>query len=656
MDFLTWNDGIAAHFFRPEHAGRTIYLYVTEDVIEEVGGKGSLDDFVHAMKVGPVWATRQGLCQKALQAMQGWRARALPFPPYIGYLALFVLAAGKEGDFSQHAYYPRLRTILGEEPLTGTYPSFDRMLELWSDLEQWLNHERAGALGILRTDIAGAWLHVGLPTAQAILTEQERDHLRDIFADASLDPEFPPPDLELARIVRAAGGLRPRTLRALENPHSEYGAVLIDRLLEELESWDGTATTAQIGTAAQHGVAIICLPVVDEIAKRVRAELRCRFPEPFPDDVRVQLGGTAYTCSEGADGYSTPFADASGQRLDASRIDWIHSATLRDTGNTASIRWQGATLRVFADGADRGLRGYVEVPSLDPSRRFVVAASPQLVAAVTAWGNQSCSGFRALELSGGPPGWRFFAANRALDDALIREQAPRLSFARDLRRIRLVGGVHVPGLQSYLRFAPPAIRLDGGADDEAIAINGTRVRRDADGSFTIPEEQLAENILVITAGALRRVIFLQDSGTAAGWSLRRYAPDGTATAATPETLACGVDASLSAPYLAPDLLPPVPAGMRVFIVGQRAGELATVANTLTFAPVWLLLQRGRDEYHVTYLATELLEPLPASGSANAPARREWKDLLWRQRKRIAPPGFAPLRRLLQAYQELAADA
>jgi hypothetical protein len=62
--------------------------------------------------------------------MTDWRKRNLQYPPYVGYLAFYVLAAGLEGDFARHAYCPRLRTLLDEPPAVGQYPSFDRMLEL----------------------------------------------------------------------------------------------------------------------------------------------------------------------------------------------------------------------------------------------------------------------------------------------------------------------------------------------------------------------------------------------------------------------------------------------------------------------------------------------------------------------------------------------
>jgi hypothetical protein len=179
MNYLNWNDRIASHFFRPEMAGRRVHLFVTEELISELGyPTAGVEDFIEAAKIGPQWVTRQGICQKALQSMHDWRNRDRAYPPYIGYLSLFVLAAGKEGDFAPNAYYPRLRTLLGEEPKHGQYPSFNQMVSLWDDLERWSNKDKAGELGIYYNSIAGNWFHVGIPIAQTLLTERLSEKLK----------------------------------------------------------------------------------------------------------------------------------------------------------------------------------------------------------------------------------------------------------------------------------------------------------------------------------------------------------------------------------------------------------------------------------------------------------------------------------------------
>src|SRR4051812_45143972 len=111
-----WNDAIAQHFFREELAGRPIFLFVDEGLLGALEKKHDLpeDSFLSAIAPGVdarnVAARCLELCNKG-----GWRsATGLFYPPYLGYLALFVLAAGlEEEDLPDNAYYNRLRRYLG---------------------------------------------------------------------------------------------------------------------------------------------------------------------------------------------------------------------------------------------------------------------------------------------------------------------------------------------------------------------------------------------------------------------------------------------------------------------------------------------------------------------------------------------------------------
>lgn len=46
MNYLNWNNLIASHFFKPEMAGRTVHLYVTEELIGLLGQQ-KRTDLVH---------------------------------------------------------------------------------------------------------------------------------------------------------------------------------------------------------------------------------------------------------------------------------------------------------------------------------------------------------------------------------------------------------------------------------------------------------------------------------------------------------------------------------------------------------------------------------------------------------------------------------
>jgi len=144
MDYLSWNDLLIKHYFDSSMAGREVLLYVNSEVIETLGqpyGCG-VDNFVETVKKGPGWVTKSRLCQRALQAYDHWRDRGLEYPPYGGYLVLFVLAAVTETDYAPHSYYPGLRKLLGESQDAGMPFQFDSMIYLWNDLEKWSREDK----------------------------------------------------------------------------------------------------------------------------------------------------------------------------------------------------------------------------------------------------------------------------------------------------------------------------------------------------------------------------------------------------------------------------------------------------------------------------------------------------------------------------------
>jgi hypothetical protein len=203
MRYDDWNLALGQHFFNEEMPGREVLLYANEKLIRAIGGSDdALSGFIQVLKEGPPGATRRGLCQKALQVYRDWRTRSLEYPPYIGYLILFVLAGGTEDDFASHAYYPRIHRLLGEEPDLGMLPSFDQMIELWSDLEKWSREDKHEELGRFVARIRGGWIHVGLPLSQNLLSEDERKLLPKIFVRAEMDPTAPPAgDVLLRQLV-----------------------------------------------------------------------------------------------------------------------------------------------------------------------------------------------------------------------------------------------------------------------------------------------------------------------------------------------------------------------------------------------------------------------------------------------------------------------
>ena len=362
--YLAWNDGLAKRFFHPGVAETPVYFFVTEDVITEVGrtvGKG-YEDFLVAVRAGPPGVTRSGHCQRALQVAEGWRDRGFEYPPYVAYLALFVLSGGHEGDYAPQAYYPRLWSLLGEDR-TGRLPSFERMLELWDDLEQWAVRDRGGQLGVFEARIVGGKIHVGLPLAQTILTEAERDSLPRVFADAELDPGRAARSRELRRalVVHGRGYLRPRTMRALEHGSEAFQEALLDAVAEDFSGWDGSVPTTTVNGVAGDVFAGLRLGLtIDRVAGTIRTSLRVFARRDYPDDPLKITGLTseALECAEFYNGWSTPVRlHGSGLEYEPDWVAWTSGRAGIDERVGWRVRLEPALVRVFVEGQTSMLPG-----------------------------------------------------------------------------------------------------------------------------------------------------------------------------------------------------------------------------------------------------------------------------------------------------------
>ena len=375
--YQQWNDALAARFFNSDMAGRNVYLYVNQEMIDEMEQAMPEAGTFRVAVVGPPTDVDhcERVCQRALEAFTGWRHSGSFYPPYIGYLALFVLAGDVSGDFAPNAYYPRLWELMLERR-NGMVRNFDSMDNLWEDLEDWSILDRRGELGIFQARSIGGFIHVGYPLSQALLVEQERRDLPRIFYDAGLAPAVDYPADELARTLRtplAHDLLRRRTVRLVESQQyvDLYNALLVT-VADEFSTWDGTVLE-QIPDRRdqQHPAALAGLRIcvdLDPIAGIANASLRCKLSRDFPDsglfiDGELQAG-------DAGNGWSLPFKNYStGEIFDASRIDWNDGATMNDDVLGLQLNLPGRNVRIFTNGIKEGINGFVEtymVPREEP--------------------------------------------------------------------------------------------------------------------------------------------------------------------------------------------------------------------------------------------------------------------------------------------------
>ena len=659
-------------------AGRAVFLYVDERLIESIGGPGSLPAFVQATLEGPPWVKQgAGLCQKALQAQADWRGRDLALPPYLGYLALFVLAVGVVGDFATHAYYKRLWKLLGHEDEDGAPPSFHRMLSLWDDLEVWSNRDRGGDLGVFSVRFAGNWIHVGLPKAQAILTEHERRDLTKIFVAATLDPTETPNDLELAATIRrnGAGILRHSTLELLRNPTAdpELFSVLLDIINTELEEWDGEWFDA--GGENTQSVARLCVRI-DNVSKRAMFLLRVSSSADFPLDgltLTTDNGdpGSGYGCEEHVPGWSSPLRSLdAGVELNGAALDWRHTRDFIDLRSHWRVRFPARRVRIFVNGLPFQLPGLVEVWRLPRGVPFTVAAHDDVISHLRAW---SDSGEVALAevpiIEGLPNHWRLYASSGAASDLHIRDHVPELALPSSVR-IKLVGGIKSSEGNSFFDFARPVVNVVGAATDDKVWIGSAMlVQDDADTRLLPKRLPLGEPITAEVrsdANVRRRLtFFLEDESD---WRLTQPScfVDGLGTRLLTITAATELDegvwiagASLRGAACADTfpVFPEIPQHGRCFALGRRVGEIVSnprLPFDFDWSPIWIL---DAKEGHIHFCGTGLSASEPVAETiGDRHAIRRWRKVVWNWRKRFAPLRNPKLNALWKRYLSVASIA
>lgn len=674
--YLAWNDALAGRFFHPGASGQQVYLYVTEDVVLEVGdslGGGAIDEFIGAVRAGPPGVTRAGHCQRALQVALGWRERGFRYPPYVAYLALFVLAGGHEGEFAPHAYYPRLWELLGETGV-GSPPSFERMVELWDDLERWSTRDRGGELGVFEASVVGGWIHVGLPLAQTVLTEGERAALPRIFAEAQLEAGIPPSNRQLHRALVQHGRsiLRPRTVRALERGSDAFKQALLDFVADDFLVWNGEVVLESAeGPSEVHAPLRLCL-TVDRVAGTARATVRCHSKREFPGEgLDLEGGGERFRCIESVPQWSSPLAGAlGGDEFQPLPSTWSSGMALRDTGLGWRLRLRPARLRIFVEGTADGLPGLVEAVGLPLRSAFYLAFRLADGPALCAWAENDCEGWLPLPITAGlPPGWALAAVKEARTDRGPRQLDASAAFP-DRVSVRLIGGIrNSTAGNSFFPFAPPLVAVDGAGPDDTIHCAGRPLQSHphSPGHYSIPDDLPLDTRIVVEVRRgeepVRRLsLYLASSFP---WRfetplvvLDRFgmptsdgpSPDGiTGAAAPPARQPLSPDV-----FRTPDL---PPEAARVFFVGKRPGAIARwPADPMpSWEPVWAIPfgRRGRAIY--------CGRSLSASGPSRKPqgSRRQralWRRVLWQWRKQITPPSDPNQKALWRQYGAVARDA
>ena len=679
IDYLKWNEIIAKHFFKEEKAGKEVLLYINEPLIKSLGEPygESLNEFIHAVKHGPDWVRPSDFCQLALQAYDNWRSRNVDYPPYIGYLAFFVLAAGVEGDFDAKAYYPRFWKLLNNEDSSGTPRSFEQMIDLWDDLEKWSREDKNETLGKFEARIRGNWWKVGLPLSQLLISEEERRHLPILFDKANLDPvDTPPPDV-MARLLKEFGAdiLEKRTYRLLESKKKEDVALrgaLMNLVLEELENWDGAVLTQEQTEQKRQmhtNLLRLCLSR-DSLANTVAFYVRFKTNKSFPEgglSFTGDRGTHTWSCSESYQGWSKMLKDYQTRphlKLDGTSLDWLSGMEFKDAQNSWRAVLRGATTKLFIPGKFEVLPDWIEKQRLDRNMEFLIASYGDDIRRLREWGLAGCKDFKELSVGGLPEGWIMFSGKNAFK---ICPGIDVLSISPVIRLL-IRGGIKTGIGNAYFRFAPPRIVLENGLGEEKVNLNDNELTREDPQTqvWQLPEDApVAEPLRIevsVNGQVLKRIVWLEEPEPPliAKYDARRDACGVMCQQDSSLQQACGVIVH------SPDGhdFPPMPRSFsfllsnKITFVGASPGQIAEWPHEevpQNWMPVWALSKLKRGIFVANFCAYEQPVDQCAPGTSLSDKRlvKRWKKALWYDREKIIPPDFRKVKDMWEKYVSVA---
>ncbi|SDO58435.1 hypothetical protein SAMN04487897_11751 [Paenibacillus sp. yr247] len=660
MSYIHWNKLIAKHFFYPEMAGRDVLLFVDEHLINELGKSLGQDmqGFISSVIEGPFKVKSDpslSVCQKALRVYENWRDNDLKYPPYLAYLALFVLAGCiDDGYYSPIAYYPKLRKLLGEEEVLGQYPRFDEMYRIWQDLEKWTKEDKFEEFGRFTVKTRGRWRHVGLPLSQSVLSAKEKRSLPLLFHKGGLIPTSPPYYNQLKNMLIEHGqnNLSRKTLRLLygEEENKELLMALLDYVRDELIHWDGSLPEETMeGSVLVRSTAMLCLDL-DKIKKKARFSLRVKANNPFPDEsLRLGMRGKtgAFTCKDSIQNWSTEIKDDQNHSINIKHFDFRYTVFLDDSENGWSVKFPGNTVRIFTRGQKLGLpNAFVEIHQLERGSQFLLLCHQSVIDEIAKWGKQACADFGPIVYGGLPTDWSLF---QGVNPELSCEGFEVLALSSQTS-IRFFGGIRLGYGNTFLNFSPPNVIVENPEGNVVMNINDLDLIFDLARDCWVLPQSLPTNVpLTIQVKGLlegpKKIVFKLIEPVINIKNYESYLKETKLQIDSNVPMAIGGNI-----YNQNDRIEkfefdiPIHLSNEIIFIGKGIGQicywLRSSQKKIAWSPVWAIAKEGRKKWKLYFCGIESLQrSKPGNVTGNSKEVEQWKAAIRGMTKIIEKPSF-----------------
>lgn len=250
MNYAEWNTAIGRHFFSPERADEPVYLSVDGETLRLAAERADppviFEDAHAAEKDFLVWIRWK-------LGRNGWGIGRLArdvYPLGLALAAFQVLAAHHmqdAGDWTEKAYWPRVREMLGESEISQMPEGLDREAHqaLWRrGLALWANEKpyQNGSWGrlLLPEDEPGL-RHVRIPLSQALIRQADLERLPSFFREVNFQPgealDFESVWDEVEPRLYTSNFLTSHARRVLQNEMRRKAAC--EQIAAFLYAWDG---------------------------------------------------------------------------------------------------------------------------------------------------------------------------------------------------------------------------------------------------------------------------------------------------------------------------------------------------------------------------------------------------------------------------------
>jgi hypothetical protein len=485
--------------------GRPVYLDIEDAVLGQLAEKARAhgdpkEAFAEAVRPTLIlWPDRSGsLLDLHVRRLRRWQyAGRRGAPPCLALLAFFSLAAeGMRGDetFRSSNYYARLAALVGLDA-TRERQGVDRLardfrrdsLTLWNALNSWLL-DAGGARG-LPTAYSFDWRsYVGVPISQALLREEERLALRDLFVRYRLRPGQQLAASDMLRLLEdwvPASDLDVGVKRLFR--HADAKARIADIASIELAHWDGRIPAAASGQAAPADALLLAASLRRQPRSQIQLGLVVRgiarapvgryvlpaTPTPAAAAAFAEVGGTIELVDAPGEGWRRFEADGEIGFPD------LLLTTIQLSGDDGVVLTRKPRRLVILE-RDEEFRVAVEVERIQLARTNIVLAHDSLAddvdAVLRASARDDLIRWTPAELRGLPLEWQAWTNVVLLEVPDI----PNTQRAQDLAtliplewtKIAFAGGFSLPGTATWLRKAPPDVSLASFVGDDVVASLG----------------------------------------------------------------------------------------------------------------------------------------------------------------------------------------